>query len=84
MKVKFAIQKGKEKHKTGMVSSKEVDKYELTATFTPSEKEKKIFIEHPLFKDVIFMSYNEFDKFATGFLNLGKEETIDSKKKYHN
>ena len=77
MKVKFAIQKGKEKLKTGMLSSKEVDKYELTATFTPSEIEKKIFNDHPLFKEMTFMAYNEVDKFATGFLGLGKEQTAD-------
>ena len=55
MKVKFTIQTGKEKLKTGMLSSKEIDNYELNATFTPSEKEKKIFNDHPLFKEMIFI-----------------------------
>lgn len=80
MKVKFTIQKGKEKLKTGMLSSKEVDKYDLNATFTPSEIEKKIFNDHPLFKEMTFMRYNETDKFATGFLGLGKEEAMDQTK----
>jgi len=80
MKVKFSIQKEKESIKTGMFSKEELDKYELTATFTPSEKEKKIYNEHPLFQDMVFMQYNELDKFATGMLGLGKEETVDRSK----
>jgi hypothetical protein len=80
MKVKFTIQKGKETVKTGLVSSKEVDKYTLMATFTPSELEKKIFNDHPLFKDVLFMQYNELDRFATGFLNLGAQQAVDQNK----
>ena len=80
MKVKFSIQKEKESIKTGTFSKKEVDKYELTATFTPSEKEKKIYNEHPLFQDMVFMEYNELDKFATGFLGMGKEEAVDTTK----
>jgi hypothetical protein len=80
MKVRFTIQKGKETLKTGMLSSKEVDMYNLTATFTPSEFEKKIYNEHPLFKLVNFMVYSEVDKFATGFLNLGAQQTVDMQK----
>lgn len=80
MKVKFSIQKEKESIKTGMFSSNDVDKYELTATFTPSEKEKKIYNEHPLFQDMVFMEFNELDKFATGMLGLGKEQTVDISK----
>jgi len=84
MKVKFTIQKGKEKLKTGMLSSKEIDNYELNATFTPSEKEKKIFNDHPLFKEMIFMEYNEIDKFHASILGsitgIGKQETVDRTK----
>ena len=80
MKVKFSIKKEKETIKTGTFSKKDIDKYELTTTFSPSEKEKKIFNEHPLFQDMVFMEYNELDKFATGFLNLGKELTVDKTK----
>jgi len=84
MKVKFSIQKGKETEKTGMFSSKEVDKYELTATFTPSEKEKKIYNDHPLFKDMVFMEYNELDKFHASLLGavtgIGKETVVDNTK----
>lgn len=84
MKVQFSIQKGRETEKTGMFSTKEVDKYELIATFTPSEKEKKIYNDHPLFKDMIFMEYNEVDKFHASFLGavtgVGKETVVDNTK----
>lgn len=80
MKVKFTIQQGRESVKTGLLTNKEVDRYVLSATFTPSELEKKIFNEHPLFKDVVFMQYNELDRFAAGFLNLGAQQAVDQNK----
>lgn len=80
MKVRFSVSKDTESIKTGTFSKKDVDMYELTATFAPSEKEKKIFNEHPLFQEMVFMEFNELDKFATGFLNLGKEQTVDRTK----
>lgn len=68
MKVKFAIQKSQETEKDGMFSKKQIDLYTLTATFAPSELEKKIFNDHPLFKDMLFMEYNEMDKWTTGLI----------------
>jgi hypothetical protein len=68
MKVKFSIQKGKETFKEGMFSKKEVDMYDMTATFTPTEQEKKIYNDHPLFHNFIFMEYNEMDKTSEGII----------------
>jgi hypothetical protein len=56
-----------------MFSKKQVDMYTLTATFTPSELEKKIFNDHPLFKDMLFMEYNELDKWTTGLIFKDKQ-----------
>lgn len=80
MKVKFAIQKAQETEKDGMFSKKQVDMYTLTATFTPSELEKKIFNDHPLFKEMLFMKYNEVDKFSTGFI-FTEKHAVDNDKK---
>jgi len=73
MKVKFAVQRGQETEKDGMFSKKQVDMYTLTATFTPSELEKKIFNDHPLFKDMMFMEYSELDKWTTGLIFKDKQ-----------
>ena len=73
MKVTFSIQKGKESEKDGMFSKKEVDMYTLTATFTPSKEETKIYNEHPLFKNLLFMKYNELDKWVTGIVFKDKK-----------
>ena len=66
MKVKFTIQKDKETFKEGMFSKKEVDMYHMTATFVPTEEEKKIYNDHPLFHNFLFMQYNEMDKTSEG------------------
>jgi len=81
MKVKFSVQKGQETEGGGVFSKgKQIDMYTLTATFTPSELEKKIFNDHPLFKDMLFMEYNELDKFTTGFI-LTEKHAVDTTKK---
>jgi len=80
MKVKFSIQKGKDTFKEGMFKKTEVDMYNMTATFTPTEQEKKIFNDHPLFHDYLFMEYNEVDKFSTGFI-FTKDDSIDRTKR---
>ena len=80
MKVKFAVQKEQETEKDGMFSKKQVDMYTLTATFTPSELEKKIFNEHPLFKEMLFMEYNELDKFTTGLI-FTEKQAVDTTKR---
>jgi GYF domain 2 len=59
MKVKFSIRKEKEKPETS--SGKEADVYIFSATFTLSESEQKICDEHPLFREMVFMEYNEPD-----------------------
>ena len=82
MKVKFTVQKAQETEKDGMFSKKQVDMYTLTATFTPSELEKKIFNEHPLFKEMLFMEYNELDKFTTGIV-FTEKNAIDTTKRIY-
>lgn len=79
MKVKFAIQRAKETEKDGMFSKKEIDMYTLTATFSPSELEKKIYNDHPLFKDMLFMEYKELDKWATGLIFKDKHVADNTK-----
>jgi hypothetical protein len=79
MKVKFSIQKGQETEKDGMFSKKQIDMYTLTATFTPSELEKKIFNDHPLFKDMLFMEFNELDKWTTGLIFKDKHAADTTK-----
>ncbi len=74
MKVKFTIQKGIETEKEGIFKTKEVNMYTLTASFTPSDIENRIFNEHPLFKNIIFMEYNELDKWTTGMIFKDKQE----------
>lgn len=69
MKVKFTVQRGQETEGKGLLSKgKQVDMYTLSATFTPSELEKKIFNDHPLFKEMLFMEYNELDKYTSGLI----------------
>jgi hypothetical protein len=80
MKVKFEIQRGQETFKDGMFSSKQVEMYKLTSTFTPSELEKKIFNDHPLFQDMLFMEYSEVDKFTTGLI-FKETHGVDLQKK---
>lgn len=80
MKVKFTVEKGQDTESSGMFSKKQVDKYELIATFTPSELEKKIYNDHPLFKEMIFMEYSETDKFSTGFIFTEKHVEDKSKR----
>jgi hypothetical protein len=74
MKVKFTIKRGTETEKDGMFKTKEINMYTLIASFNPSELEKSIFNEHPLFKDIIFMEYNEVDKWVTGFIFKDKQQ----------
>ena len=73
MKVKFTIEKGTEEEKDGMFKTKKVDMYNLTATFTPSQIDKKIITNHPLFLNVLFMKYNELDKWMTGIIFKDKQ-----------
>ena len=80
MKVKFTIKKGKETFKESMFKKTEVDMYDMTATFIPTEEEKKIFNDHPLFHDHIFMEYNEVDTFRTGLI-FTKDESVDRTKR---
>ena len=69
MKVNFKVQKGQETEGKSLLSKgKQIDMYTLTATFTPSELEKKIFNDHPLFKVMLFMEYNEVDKHTSGVI----------------
>jgi len=69
MKVKFTVQRGQETEGKGLLSKgKQIDMYSLNATFTPSELEKKIFNDHPLFKEMLFMEFNELDKYTSGLL----------------
>lgn len=83
MKVKFTVQKGQETEGGGLLSKgKQIDMYNLTATFTPSELEKKIFNDHPLFKDMLFMEYNELDKFTTGLIFKDKHAVDQTKRIY--
>jgi hypothetical protein len=74
MKVTFTIKKGIETEKDGIFKTKNVNMYNLTASFIPSELEKKIFNEHPLFKNIIFMEYNELDKWTTGLIFKDKHQ----------
>jgi len=69
MKVNFKVQKGQETEGKSLLSKgKQIDMYTLSATFSPSELEKKIFNDHPLFKDMLFMEYNELDKHTSGLI----------------
>lgn len=74
MKVKFTIKKGCEIEKDGIFKTKEIDMYTLTAYFSPSNLEKDIFKEHPLFKNIVFMEYNELDKWTTGLVFKDKQQ----------
>ena len=74
MKVKFTIKKGTETEKDGIFKTKEINMYSLTALFTPSDLEKRIFEEHPLFKNIVFMEYNELDKWITGLIFKDKQQ----------
>lgn len=74
MKLKFKIEKSREIEKSGVFKKTEVDMYLLTASFNPSEKESKVFLEHPLFKQLIFMEYNEVDKWVTGLVFTDKQQ----------
>ena len=74
MKLKFNIEKNKETEKSGMFKKNEVDMYLLTASFYPTEKESKIFLEHPLFKHLVFMEYNEVDKWVSGLIFKDKHQ----------
>ena len=75
MKVKFAIQKGQETVKTGLLSKETLDHYTMTATFTPSEFERKIYNDHPLFKKMIFLQYDETKVSSQGLLFKDKVVT---------
>src|ERR1035437_4767844 len=67
MKVKFTVQKGQETESGGMFSKdKQKDLYIFTSTFYPTEMEKKIYNDHPLFKSLIFMKYHTLGGFYTG------------------
>lgn len=68
MKVKFTIEQASEEEKDGMFKTKQVDMYKLKATFTPSELDKKTINNHPLLNKVLFMQYNELDKWETGLI----------------
>jgi hypothetical protein len=63
-----------ETEKSGMFKKNEVDMYLLTASFIPTEKESKIFLEHPLFKHLVFMEYNEVDKWVSGIIFKDKHQ----------
>ncbi len=73
MKIKFTIEKSTESEKDGMFKKVDIDMYLLTATFTPSEIDKRIIINHPLSKRVLFMKYNELDKWTTGIIFKDKQ-----------
>jgi len=74
MNLRFKIEKSKETEKSGMFKKSEVDMYLLTASFIPSEKESKVFLEHPLFRQLVFMEYNEVDKWVTGLIFKDKQQ----------
>jgi len=73
MKIKFTIKQGVETEKDGMFKTKEVEMYTLMAYFNPAETETKIFKQHPLFRNVLFMKYNEMDKWTTGIIFKDKK-----------
>jgi len=75
MKLKFSIEKSKESEKSGMFKKNEIDMYLLTASFYPTENESKIFLEHPLFRYLVFMEYNEVDKWVSGLIFKDKHQT---------
>lgn len=79
MKVKFTIEKETETEKDGVFKTKEVDMYILTATFTLSVSEEKIYNEHPLFKNLVFLEYNEVDKWTTGII-FKEKQAVDRNK----
>lgn len=57
-----------------MFKKNEVDMYLLTASFSPTESESKIFLEHPLFRHLVFMEYNEVDKWVSGLVFKDKHQ----------
>lgn len=62
-----------------MFKKTEVDMYNMSATFVPTEQEKKIYNDHPLFHDFIFMKYDELDKHTEGLL-FTKDKAVDTTK----
>ncbi len=73
MKIKFTIEKGIETEKDGMFKKKEIEMYTLTAHFNPTNKETSTYNQHPLFRNVLFMKYNELDKWTTGLIFKDKK-----------
>ncbi len=74
MKLEFKIEKNIETEKSGMFKKDTIHMYILTASFQPAENEKAIFKEHPLFKDLVFMEYNEVDRWVTGLIFKDKHQ----------
>lgn len=73
MKIKFTIEKGTESEKEGLFKKKNVEMYTLTAFFSASDNETTTFSHHPLFRNVLFMKYNELDKWTTGLIFKDKK-----------
>lgn len=75
MKVSFSIEKGQEIEGGGLLSKGTVvHKYVMRATFVPTELEKKVFNDHPLFQSMVFMRYSEVDKWSTGLIFQDKHQ----------